>query len=200
MLNGLKKRYLVFATCLFFCACNGTKIKNTPKTIKTICCFGDSLIAGVGAGSDETKYHNQLKSLIGITDITANGKSGDTTGQALSRLNKIAEKKYDLVIVTLGGNDMLRQTDWKTTEKNIRKIFQTLIDSGSVVAYTSVVRNSQYEDICKEMGVIYIHSILKGIKFNDDLTIDKIHPNDDGYKIVAERVAKSLKDADLFDK
>ena len=95
---------------------------------------------------------------------------------------------------------MLRQTDWKTTEKNIRKIFQTLIDSGSVVAYTSVVRNSQYEDICKEMGVIYIHSILKGIKFNDDLTIDKIHPNDDGYKIVAERVAKSLKDADLFDK
>ena len=71
----------------------------------TIVCFGDSLTYGSGArkGMD---YPSQLAQMIGKPVINA-GVSGDTTARALQRLeHDVLSKSPDLVLITLGGNDL----------------------------------------------------------------------------------------------
>jgi lysophospholipase L1-like esterase len=76
-------------------------------------CLGDSLTAGYGAGSpgveDQTKaYPAYLQSKLVIPVINA-GVSGDTTVDALARLDgDVLSQKPRMVIICLGANDFFQ--------------------------------------------------------------------------------------------
>lgn len=81
-------------------------VANYPPENGPIVAFGDSLTAGVGStgGND---YVNQLEELI-EEDIINAGVSGDTTEEALDRLEEdVLSHDPRAVIVWLGGNDHL---------------------------------------------------------------------------------------------
>ena len=83
-------------------------ITNYPERQGPVIAFGDSLTAGVGAlpGQD---YVTQLSTKSGVT-ITNAGISGNTTRDALARLNKdVLSKDPSVVLVWLGGNDILQR-------------------------------------------------------------------------------------------
>ena len=74
----------------------------------TVLALGDSLTYGTGA-SPETAYPTVLAELSGWNVVNA-GVSGNTSAQALERLpGLLAEHQPKLVIVSIGGNDFLRQ-------------------------------------------------------------------------------------------
>lgn len=83
-------------------------ITNYPPSNGPMIAFGDSLTAGNGstAGQD---YVSQLSRKAGVSILNA-GVSGDTTRDALARLERdVLSRDPSVVIVWLGGNDILQR-------------------------------------------------------------------------------------------
>lgn len=175
------------------------EIKNNPPENNTIVAFGDSLVDGVGAtpGND---FVSVLSRQIG-REIINHGVPGDTTRMGLQRIDEVIEEEPGVVIVVLGGNDALKRVKREETETNLRAITRTLQESGSLVILTGVrggifgdPYDEMYEEVAREEGAVYIPNILAGILGKADLTFDQIHPNDAGYRIVAERIYEVLRE------
>lgn len=187
---------LFLALCLVSCT---QPIKNSNSSGKNIICFGDSITKGKGAllGQD---YVSVLSRLLGEEVINA-GVSGDTTVSALARLeDEVLDKDPYLVIIELGGNDFLLRVSKKTTLKNLENIITGVQNRGSMAALADlscgIILNGYGKDfkrLAKKTGSIFIPGLLEGILDNPDLKSDQIHPNHEGYKIIARRIYKAIK-------
>ena len=87
---------------------NLDSITNYPPRSGPIIAFGDSVTAGVGASAGND-YVSQLERLAGVSIVNA-GVSGDTTRDALARLNSdVLSRNPSVVLLWIGGNDVLGQ-------------------------------------------------------------------------------------------
>jgi acyl-CoA thioesterase-1 len=193
--------FLVVLTIIFiyFLNSRNNEIKNIDSQGKNLICFGNSLTAGYGVSPDNA-YPALLQKNLSLPVINA-GVSGDTTRDALNRLERdVLSKEPRLVIIEFGGNDFLEHIPKEETIKNIEEIVKRIQEAGAMVVLVEVrtgFLNDQYlEDykrIAKKYKVLFIPNILKGILYNSDLTLDQIHPNEEGYKIMTERILKEIK-------
>ena len=166
-----------------------------------IVAFGDSLTHGTGA-TEDTAYPAVLASLTGRTVINA-GVPGDTTASALERLpGVLAAHKPRLVLVCLGGNDMLRKHPESETENNLRLLVQTIRASGAEVALIAVPEPRLfggapdfYERVADDMGLPLEDDVFNEVLKDNRLKADPIHANAAGYRVVAERLAGFLQEA-----
>ena len=171
------------------------KTKAGPEIIV---CFGDSLTAGIGAtkGMD---YPSQLAGMIG-KPIINKGVSGDTTSSALKRLNRdVLSAKPDIVLITLGGNDLKNGVAKNIAFGNLEYIVETIQRQGARVIigglkFPGMDRGfgQGYVDLAQQTGAILITDIFAGIVDNPGLMSDPIHPNNAGYRIIAQRFYKAL--------
>ncbi len=194
---------LFFAVCLAFllAACNRapTLPKLNPHDI--IVAFGDSLTHGTGA-SDDTAYPAVLAALTGRTVINA-GVPGDTTASGLRRLpGVLAEYRPRLVLLCLGGNDMLRKQPEAATENNLRLLVRTIRASGAEVVLIGVPEPKLfggapdfYARIARDMRLPLEDDIFDAVLKDNRLKADPIHANAEGYRMVAERLAAFLREA-----
>src|SRR5207248_3851927 len=98
-----------------------SKVRNLDSRGANLIAFGDSLTAGYGANPGED-YPTRLSALIGEPVINA-GVSGDTTGSALARLNAdVLARDPRVVIVGLGGYDVLGGVPIARTEPHLREL------------------------------------------------------------------------------
>ncbi|MCH2176227.1 MAG: GDSL-type esterase/lipase family protein [Lentisphaeria bacterium] len=162
------------------------KLKNDK-----ILCWGDSLVAGVGASNKEQTYPQQLGRILNMP-VDQLGISGQTTVDALKQLDDVLSKNYGVVIITLGGNDFIKRTWWPDTKNAIIKIIDDLQESGTLVVFTATVRQDQYLKIAEEKNILLVPDVMDGLLHHDQLMADTIHPNDKGYKIFAQKVADKL--------
>ena len=166
-----------------------------------IVAFGDSLTYGTGAAEHES-YPHVLAQLIGRKVVSA-GVPGEITAQALQRLPEVlAEHKPKLVVVCLGGNDMLRKISEAETIANLRAIVRKVKDSGAHAVLVGVPRPallasvpSFYEEIAREFGIPYEGAVLTSVLYKPEFKSDPIHPNAAGYRRIAEAVAELLRKA-----
>lgn len=176
---------------------NTWEIANLPVQAGPILCFGDSLVAGYGAEDPEKSYPAHLARIL-QREVVRLGTLGQTAEEGLHEVRKTPAIRAPLVVVTLGGNDILRRIPVEKTVSALETLFEELQDRGSVVAFTAVegivagIRAEAYHSLCREHGVILVPDILDGILMDDDLRSDQIHPNGAGYRIMAERVAERL--------
>jgi acyl-CoA thioesterase I len=122
---------------------------------KTIVCFGDSITAGRGApaGHSYPDYLQQLLDSRGYHYRVLNmGISGDTTKDAVARLPNVLAAHPAIVVVELGGNDMLRGLPITATRANLDRVIATLQHAGIKVALAGITLPPNY-------GADYIHSI-----------------------------------------
>jgi lysophospholipase L1-like esterase len=170
-------------------------------TSETVVAFGDSLTYGTGAAENES-YPAVLAQLIGRTVVRA-GVPGEVTAGSLARLpSVIDEYRPALVIVCLGGNDLLRRVDDAEIAANLRQIIQTIKASGSSVVLVGVPRPALvtsaaafYADLAQELDIPYEGKIVTDVLYQRDLKSDPIHPNAKGYRRMAEAIAELLKKA-----
>jgi len=161
--------------------------------------FGDSLTYGTGAAESES-YPAVLGGLIGRNVVRA-GVPGEVTEQGLQRLPSALETyKPKLVLLCLGGNDMLRKLDEGRTIANLKQMIAAIRSSGAAVVLLGVPKPALfggpakfYGDIAKELGVAYDGDIVTGVLRDNGLKSDPIHPNALGYRKIAEQVAALLK-------
>lgn len=168
-------------------------IRNYPPKDGPIVAFGDSLIYGTGS----TVQGGFVAMLSNLTKepIENYGVPGDTTRQGLDRLNEVLRRNPRLAIVLLGGNDFLDHVDKATTFANLRKIVTDLQANGAVVIILGIrggVINDPFADsfaaLAKETRSAYVPNVLAGLLGEDKLMSDPIHPNDEGYKLIAKKV------------
>ena len=96
---------------------------------RVILAFGDSLFAGYGLGETEG-YPERLEEALRSDGVNARvidaGVSGDTSAAGAQRLGFVLdglERKPDLVLLELGGNDLLRGIEPAQTRAN----FETML-------------------------------------------------------------------------
>ena len=189
---------LLFGVYLLFFSGPGA-ITNVPADGTSIVAFGDSLVAGVGAtpGND---FVSQVATTVGEPIVNL-GTSGDTTRDALARIDEVLDQDPKVVIVLLGGNDFLQNIPEAETFANLETIIETIHESGSAVLLLGV-RGGVLRDNFKEPfaalanthNTAYVSDVLDGLITSPELMSDRIHPNDAGYAIIAGRVSPVLAD------
>lgn len=174
-------------------------IQNYPS-VKTgpVLMFGDSLVEGVGATAGGS-LPEQLSRLTG-TAVLNYGVSGDTTRDALSQLDGALATDPRIAIVLLGGNDFLKKIPREETFRNLERIVTAFQAQGAIVFVLGVRSgligggaDEEYEALAEETGSVYVSDVLSGVFGHSELMSDAIHPNDQGYAIIAERIAPLLR-------
>ncbi|MGV3626911.1 MAG: arylesterase [Betaproteobacteria bacterium] len=196
-------RLLLAAMIVVSLAGCGDKVPSVAKLAPAdvVLAFGDSLTYGTGAKAEDS-YPIVLGQLIGRT-VVRSGVPGEQTAGGLARLPEVLdEHKPRLVIVCLGGNDMLRKGTPANIEANLRKILTEIKSRGldamliGVPTPTLIANPPEfYSRLAKEFAIPYEGDIITSVLYKSDLKSDPIHPNAAGYRKVAEAVAKRLRDA-----
>jgi len=198
-----KKEIILIATfCVqliaLLCGCAKREIKNVESKGRNIICLGDSVTFGYGVEPGED-YPSELTKMTKFSIINS-GIDGDTTIEALKRLDSdVLERDPLLVIVEFGGNDFLRKIPKEVTISNIKYMVESIQERGAMVAIVDISAGfflKEYRQalaaLAQEKKAIFISSILSGVITNPSLKSDFIHPNREGYKVIAQRVYRAI--------
>jgi lysophospholipase L1-like esterase len=193
--------FIAVCVAVLLAACDRSPTLPRLSQHDVIVAFGDSLTHGTGA-SDDAAYPAVLASLTGRTVINA-GVPGETTASGLQRLpGVLAEHKPRLVLLCLGGNDMLRKQPAATTENNLRLLVRTIRASGAEVMLIAVPEPKLfggapdfYSRVAEDLRLPLEDDVFNEVLKDNRLKADPIHANAAGYHVVAERLAKFLQEA-----
>lgn len=166
-----------------------------------IVAFGDSLTYGTGASAHES-YPAVLGQLIGRPVVRA-GVPGEVTAQGLRRLSSVLDEyRPRLVIVCLGGNDMLHQVPSGEIKRNLEGMLTELKERGVSAVLVGVPRPALltsaadfYAELAREFSVPYEGKVVTSVLYSAEMKSDPIHPNAKGYHKMAEALAKLLHEA-----
>lgn len=161
-----------------------------------IVAFGDSLTEGVGAANTRG-YVSRLGEEYSV-DILNKGIRRHQSKHLLERVDRdVLAYKPKVVVMTVGGNDVLRGVPFETFAQNLRTLFTIFKNNDITVLYLGV-KTSRFGDdnqtalqaLCDSFdNVVYVPNVLDGILFNPFLLSDMIHPDDEGYQQITQKVA-----------
>ena len=201
-------------------ACRGTTPKEASsispsvpaqpsKSLPKIVAFGDSLTAGFGLpefASYPALLQKKLEADGFSYEVVNAGVSGDTTAGGVRRIDWALEGDVKIVILELGANDILRGQPVDEMKKNLAAIIDRAKARGArvLLAGMEAPTNSGieyrqgvhdvFQSLSQEYSVPLIPFFLDGVAAIDSLNQrDGIHPNEEGTKIVAETVYRSLR-------
>jgi lysophospholipase L1-like esterase len=104
------------------------------------------------------------------------------------------------VIVLFGGNDFLRRVPLEETAESLEQIVLRIQEGGAMVALVGLrlglftdEYGPIYKKIANQHGALLIPDVLDGVLSDPKLKSDSIHPNGDGYRIMAERILKKVR-------
>lgn len=172
----------------------------TAPSAVTVVAFGDSITAGVGT-TGNNDYVSRLSDRTGLSIINE-GRSGDTTGSALNRLDgAVLSRDADIVIVFLGGNDLLQSVPIQNRIANITTIVERIRADGAAVILVGVGNgaldpfNGALPALASQTAASLVPAVLEGILGVSSLMADLIHPNNAGHAIIADRIEPALRSA-----
>lgn len=174
-------------------------VNNPPLAAGPVVAFGDSLTAGFGSGGPGRDYPAVLSGLIGREVINL-GVNGDTVSRAYGRIEKLEALSPSVVLLLLGGNDLLRRANLDESFALLGEMIRRIQSGGALVVLLGIdglplaaPLGKRYLETARTTGALLVPDILKDILGKGSLMADGIHPNGEGYRIMAERVAKALK-------
>ena len=174
---------------------------STPPTVPVVVALGDSLTAGLGVLEDES-YPSLLQVRARSADyphrfINA-GVSGDTSADALRRLDAALHPDARVLILALGANDGLQGVPTEQVRRNLSAIIGRAQARGIRVLLcgmeTPPTRGFDYTrdfhrvfpDLAARYQIPLMPFLLEGVIGDQALNLaDRIHPNAAGYRRVA---------------
>lgn len=171
---------------------------NVVNSTKPVVFFGNSITAGQGARAGE-----DFPSVVGKTlnvPIVNAGVSGDTTGEALARINKdVLSKNPSVVVIELGGNDLMKNINSEITRGNFELILSKIKTSGAKIVILDVKfllfsreYKTDWRDLAEKYNAIYVPDILDGVIDDQNFKYDDLHPNTKGYQKIAEKLVPTI--------
>ena len=183
--------------------------KNSQTKIEKVLLFGDSLMSGYGLPEEDhlsVILEKSLKSEGYEIQVFNGSVSGDTSLDGLDRIeDELLDESYDLIIIGLGANDMLRRINPNQTKQNLDKIIKIILDNNIKVILAGMVASPTnglsykkefdkiYPDLSKKFELELIPFLLKGVALNPNFNQDDgLHPNEKGVLIIAETIKRSI--------
>lgn len=187
----------------------------------TIVALGDSLTAGYGLADQSQGLVPQLEGWLiarGYEVAVQNaGVSGDTTAGGLARIGWALGPEADALIVTLGGNDLLRGIDPAEARRNLDGILKEAQARGLPVLLVGmkaganfgpdykVAFDGMYGDLANAYGALLAEDFFAGLRAagadpSDPASLtaymqaDGIHPNPEGVKLIVEGLGPKVED------
>lgn len=174
---------------------------------RLVLAFGDSLYAGYGLARGQSLPDAVQARLRGEginAKIVNAGVSGDTTAAGRQRLafslNNLS-RKPDLVMLGLGGNDVLRQISPAETRANMVAMLDELKKRGIPVMLTGMIAppnlgpdfaaqfNRIWPELAAQYGATLYPFILDGVITDRTLMQpDRVHPTAQGVQRIADKV------------
>ncbi len=198
-------RGALFLLVMLLAACGGSRKEAPLPAGSKVLALGDSLTAphGVKPGED---WPTLLGQKTGWVVINA-GISGDTSAGALARLPALLdEHQPQLVLVSLGGNDMLRKIPQAQTVANLGRMLDLAKSSGAGAVLLATPKPSIagavfnnlspadfYAEVAKEKKVPLIEDALPEVLSDTSLKGDQLHPNAAGHALLADKIHTALK-------
>jgi len=175
----------------------------------TVLALGDSLTFGTGA-TPETSYPTMLASLSGWLVVNA-GVPGDTSAQALARLPALLQEHQPaLVLVSIGGNDLLRRLPEADTRANLRRTCEQVVTAGAQALLLAVPRptlaaaaigalsdHPMYAEVAEALKLPLVAGGWSAVLADESLRADAIHANARGYAQMARSVYDAARAAGL---
>ena len=207
-MNNLNKFFLLFLLSILLNNCGKS---NDKIEVEKILLFGDSLMSGYGLEPNKSLsqiLEQDLKSSGYTINVINKSVAGDTTLDGLNRIDIVLEENnYDLVIIGLGANDMLRDIKPENTKRNLEKIIQKFKQKEINILLTGMVSSpsrglkykKEFDNIFKDLSdhydLYYYPFLLKDValkpKYNQP---DGIHPNFKGLSIISKNLKNSIVD------
>ncbi len=168
---------------------------------RRIVAFGDSLFAGYGLDPRDS-YPSKLEAALRAKGVNAKvvaaAVSGDTSAAGLQRLQFTLDSQQaspELLILELGGNDLLRGLSPQETRANLAQMLAVLRDAKVPVLLMGMRSppnygpdyqaqfDAMYRDLAREYGAALIPFWLEDIYREPELfQSDKIHPTAEGIE------------------
>lgn len=164
-----------------------------------ILAFGDSLTYGSGA-SNGHDYPSVLAQLTG-RQVVNEGIPGEISAEASQRLPELLDEYQPALLILIhGGNDILRKVDNGQTKANLSAMVAAAKQRGidvvmlGVPSFNLLFLHSAdfYAEVAQSEGIPIDLDALPSILADNGLKSDTIHPNDNGYQKLAERIASLL--------
>lgn len=210
----LRSRFLMLAgiglsATISVTGCGSEPTQTALPAGSTVVALGDSLTYGYGA-NPKTAYPTVLAELSKWNVVNA-GVNGDTSADVLTRVNEITEQNPDLVLLGVGGNDVLQRISPNTTRANIVATIDTLQSNNIDVVliaepyfstsalFGKASDNPLYEDIAETEDIPLYSDGWSTVLSDESLKSDKIHANAAGYRQFAEGLHEYLKDEGWVD-
>jgi len=201
----------LLVSALLLAACGGDPPATSSCRLGAdakVLAIGDSITRGFGA--DGHGYPEQLQGLLRASagragvQVVNMGVDGERSDGLLARIDAaIAANAPAVVLITTGGNDLLRRVDDASVRSNLGAIVQQVRMAGAWPVVFAVPKptlsvavgfGSDHE-IYQELadgGTRVIPEVVGDVLADDALRSDTIHPNANGYARMAQAAFDAL--------
>ena len=205
-----RRRWLLaLAAALAGCGRKGRRRGRQVQAGATVLALGDSLTYGTGALSQDS-YPAVLARLTGWQVVNA-GVPGEVSAQARERLpGLLLEHRPQLVLLGIGGNDLLRRTGVAALRDNLLALGAAVLAAPAQLLLIAVPRptlaaavigrlddHPLYAEVAQQLGVPLYEGGWAAVLADASLRSDAIHANAEGYRRFAEGLFGAARSAGL---
>lgn len=188
-----------------------------PAAAKTtILALGDSLTAGYGLPEGEglvPQLNDWLAANGADVQVLNAGVSGDTTAGGLSRLDWALDAQVQAMIVTLGGNDLLRGLPpaaaranidailAKAQARNLPVLLVAMKAPGNFGPEYEAAFNAIYPDLAQKYETLLVENFFAAVADSTGTAIDQayiqpdgIHPNAQGVTRIVDSLGPRVEE------
>ncbi len=224
---------LVLAYLLYLGARFYTTVQTSKKLVETAVPFqiqsadtavavlvvGDSTAVGVGSDSSEETVAAKVGKYLSATSLENYAKSGAVTADLPDQIKKAKHTSYSLVLVQIGGNDIIRFKSAESAAAELETALTALPQAEKVIvisagnvggatifpwfirpAYTKLNKqyHAEFARVAVEHGAVYVNLYEDpGTRLIESqpeiyLSADGLHPSAAGYALWFEAIRKVL--------
>lgn len=182
-----------------------------------ILALGDSLTQGYGL-LEQDGFVPQLRNWLAEQGhdvrVVNGGVSGDTTAGGLARVEWSLTPEIDAMIVTLGGNDLLRGGAPEEARRNIEGILKVaqarelevlligMEAPGNFGPDYKTAFDALYPELAAQYGTVFMESFFAGFGLENPspsdvahlMQADGIHPNPEGVAMIVDAVGPKVEE------
>lgn len=223
----MQHRLLSIVPILLLAACGSEPpapqpVKSEPAALeqpvmgpeRRILAFGDSLFAGYNVAREDS-YPSKLEASLRSRGINARvvnaGVSGDTTAAGLQRFTftlDAQEQPPELVVLELGGNDLLRSIPPAETRANLAAMLEELKQRNIPVILMGMRAppnlgpdfvaefDGLYPELADRYGAALVPFFLEAIHDKPEyIQADRVHPTERGIEELVAATAEDVAEA-----
>jgi lysophospholipase L1-like esterase len=186
---------------------------------KSMLVIGDSTAVGVGASNKDESIPSLVAQKIGAQYVENLSVSGSKVEDLPSQLQTVERDQYDVILVQIGGNDVVARNDEQGVTHELESILKTLPKHDKLIVlmcgdvgvatllpwfvrgyYTkkTLAYHQTFSDMVPRTGGVYVN--LYEPKDTDPfvkepdvyLAKDQFHPSSAGYQVWFEKIEKAL--------